>query len=163
MYVLSWRTVSALTRVLFWYLFPSLLRNSENKHQNNPLVSAETVRHLSIYIILYIMWQCALKMESHKTAVTRVTSSVTSCDKVSITTTLGFQWLHPFLISYLVPHDAMQAILIKALPPLPLVTRCEIHPDDEITALQPSTFTCIPHLTKRMEMFSKWLKMGIFL
>ena len=24
-------------RVLFWYLFPSLLRNSGNKHQNNPL------------------------------------------------------------------------------------------------------------------------------
>ena len=55
MYVLSWRTVSALTRVLFWYLFPSLLRNSGNKHQNNPLVSAETVRHSSTYIILYIL------------------------------------------------------------------------------------------------------------
>ena len=53
MYVLSWRTVSALTRVLFWFLFPSLLRNSGNKHQNNPLVSAETVRHSSTYIILY--------------------------------------------------------------------------------------------------------------
>ena len=54
MYVLSWRTVSALTRVLFWNLFPSLLRNSGNKHQNNPLVSAETVRHSSTYIILYV-------------------------------------------------------------------------------------------------------------
>ena len=54
MYVLSWRTVSALTRVLFWCLFHSLLRNSGNKHQNNPLVSAETVRHSSAYIILYI-------------------------------------------------------------------------------------------------------------
>ena len=53
MYVLSWRTVSALTRVLFWCLFPSLLRNSGNKHQNNPLLSAETVRHSSTYIILY--------------------------------------------------------------------------------------------------------------
>ena len=39
MYVLLWRTVYALTRVLFWCLFPSLLRNSGNKHQNNPLVS----------------------------------------------------------------------------------------------------------------------------
>ena len=28
MYVLSWRTVSALTRVLFWYLFPEL-RNTK--------------------------------------------------------------------------------------------------------------------------------------
>ena len=55
MYVLSWRTVSALTRVLFWCLFPSLLRNSGNKHQNNPLVSAKTVRHASTYIILYIL------------------------------------------------------------------------------------------------------------
>ena len=54
MYVLSWRTVSALTRVLFRFLFPSLLRNSGNKHQNNPLVSAETVRHESTYIILYL-------------------------------------------------------------------------------------------------------------
>ena len=54
MYVLSWRTVSALTRVLFWYLFPSLLRNSGNKHQNSHLVSAETVRHSSTYIILYV-------------------------------------------------------------------------------------------------------------
>ena len=40
MYVPLWRTVYALTRVLFWCLFPSLLRNSGNKHQNNPLVSA---------------------------------------------------------------------------------------------------------------------------
>ena len=54
MHVLSWRTVSALTLVLFWYLFPSLLRNSGNKHQNNPLVSAETFRHSSTYIILYL-------------------------------------------------------------------------------------------------------------
>ena len=29
-----------------------LIRNSGNKHQNNPLVSAETVRHSSAYIIL---------------------------------------------------------------------------------------------------------------
>ena len=55
MYVLSWRTVSALTRVLFLCLFPSLLRNSGNKHKNNPLVSAETVRHSSTYIILYVL------------------------------------------------------------------------------------------------------------
>ena len=40
--------------VLFWYLFPTLLRNSGNKHQNNPLVSGETVRHSSTYIILDI-------------------------------------------------------------------------------------------------------------
>ena len=51
MYVLSWRIVSALTRGLFWCLFPSLLRNSGNIHQNNSLVSAETVRHSSTYII----------------------------------------------------------------------------------------------------------------
>ena len=54
MYVLLWRTVYALTRVLFWCLFPSLLRNSGNEHQDNPLVSALTVRHASAYIILYI-------------------------------------------------------------------------------------------------------------
>ena len=54
MYVLLWRTVYALTRVLFWCLFPSLLRNLGNKHQNNPPVSAQTVRHASTYIILYL-------------------------------------------------------------------------------------------------------------
>ena len=54
MHVLSWRTVSALPRVLFWCLFPPLLRNSGNKHQNNPLLSAETVRHSNTYIILYL-------------------------------------------------------------------------------------------------------------
>ena len=55
MYVLSWRTVAALIRVLFLCLFPSLLHNSGNKHNNNPLVSAETVRHLSTYIIIYVL------------------------------------------------------------------------------------------------------------
>ena len=55
MYVLSWKTVSALTRVLFWHSLPSLLRNSGNKHQNNPLTSAETVRHPSTDIIFYLI------------------------------------------------------------------------------------------------------------
>ena len=54
MHVLSWWTVSTCTRVFFWYLFPWLLRNSGNKHQNNPFMSAETVRHSSTYIILYV-------------------------------------------------------------------------------------------------------------
>ena len=40
MYVPLSRTVYALTRVLFWCLFHSLLRNSGYKHHNNPLVSA---------------------------------------------------------------------------------------------------------------------------
>ena len=33
MYVLLWQTISALTRVLFLCLFPSLLRNSGNNYQ----------------------------------------------------------------------------------------------------------------------------------
>ena len=33
----------------------ALCRNLGNKHKNNPLVNAETVRHLSTYIILYVM------------------------------------------------------------------------------------------------------------
>ena len=41
--------------MLFWRLFPSLLRNSGNKHKNNPLVSAETVRHTHTYIIPFIL------------------------------------------------------------------------------------------------------------
>ena len=59
MYVLSGRTDSVLTRVLLWCLFPSLLRNSGNKHQNNLLVSAETVRHSCTYIILYVTGNAA--------------------------------------------------------------------------------------------------------
>ena len=55
MYVLEWRTVSALTQVWFLCLFPSLLRNSGNKHKNNPLVRAETVCHSITYIILYAL------------------------------------------------------------------------------------------------------------
>ena len=55
MYVLSWRTVSVLTRVFFWCLFTSFVRNSGIKHQNDPLASAETVRHSSTYFILYIL------------------------------------------------------------------------------------------------------------
>ena len=69
MYVLSWRPVSALTHVLFWCLFPSLLLNSGNKHQNNALVSAETVRHSSTYIILYnlffLYFDLEMKLASH--------------------------------------------------------------------------------------------------
>ena len=51
-YVLWWWTVSALTGVSEWCLFPLLLCNSGNKHQNNPLASTETVHHSGTYIIL---------------------------------------------------------------------------------------------------------------
>ena len=53
MYVLLWQNVSALTQVIILCLFPSLPRNLGNKHKNNPLMSAETVRHSSTYIIIY--------------------------------------------------------------------------------------------------------------
>ena len=56
MYVLEWRIVSALTRVLFWCLFPELPSNEGNKHQNNTRVSTETVRHESTCIILFLAW-----------------------------------------------------------------------------------------------------------
>ena len=54
MYVLLWQTVSVPTWVLFWHLFPSVLRNSGNKHQNDPLMGTETVCHSSTYVVLYI-------------------------------------------------------------------------------------------------------------
>ena len=54
MCVLDWWTVSALTRGLFWCLFPELRSNEGNKHQNNAQVSTETVRHESTYIILFL-------------------------------------------------------------------------------------------------------------
>ena len=53
-YVLSWQIVSAFMRGLFWSLFPPSLHNSRNKDQNNPLMSTETVHHLSPFIILYV-------------------------------------------------------------------------------------------------------------
>ena len=53
-YVLEWRIVSALTRGLFWCLFPVLRSNAGNKYQNNTRVSAETVRHESTYIIVFL-------------------------------------------------------------------------------------------------------------
>ena len=53
MYVIAWRTVNALTRGLFWCLFPELCSNEGQKHQNNTRVSAWTVRHKSTYIILF--------------------------------------------------------------------------------------------------------------
>ena len=48
---LSWRTVYALTWVLFWCL------SAVYKHQNNPLVNAQTVHHSSPNIIrnIYVM------------------------------------------------------------------------------------------------------------
>ena len=46
MYVLLWQTVYELSWVLFWCLFPSLLRNSGNKHQNNTLVSLLNRNHI---------------------------------------------------------------------------------------------------------------------
>ena len=54
MYVLEWRIVSALTSGLFWCLFPELRSNEGNKYQNNTRVRAETVRHESTYIILFL-------------------------------------------------------------------------------------------------------------
>ena len=56
MYVLSWRTVSAPTRRLFWYLLHKLQSNKGNKHQNNTQVSAETVHHESTYNVLFLTW-----------------------------------------------------------------------------------------------------------
>ena len=71
MYALKWRTVSALTRGLFWCLFPSLLCNSGNKHQNNTRVSAETVCHGSTYIISFLTWHNESINEDKNTIFTR--------------------------------------------------------------------------------------------
>ena len=54
MCVLEWRIVSALTRGLFWCLFPELRSDEGNEYQNNIRASAETVRHESTYIILFL-------------------------------------------------------------------------------------------------------------
>ena len=54
MYELEWQTASTSTRGLFWCLFLELRCNEGNKDQNSTLVSAETVRHESTYIILFL-------------------------------------------------------------------------------------------------------------
>ena len=52
MYVLEWWTVFAFTRGLFW--FAQLRINEGNKHQNNTLMSGETVRYENTYIIFFL-------------------------------------------------------------------------------------------------------------
>ena len=54
MYVLEWRIVSALTRGLFWCLFPKLGSNEGSKCQNNARVSTEMVHHERTYIIIFL-------------------------------------------------------------------------------------------------------------
>ena len=86
MYVLEWRTVSAFTRVLFWYLFPELRCNEGNKHQNTQ-VSAETVRHKSTYIILFLARHNEAINDDKTTIFThrpRVSLSFRSADDVTI-------------------------------------------------------------------------------
>ena len=51
MYVLKWRTVSAIMRGLFWCLFAEM-----RIYQNNTRMSAEAVCHDNIYIILFVTW-----------------------------------------------------------------------------------------------------------
>ena len=54
LYVLEWRTVYALTKGLYWCLFPELRNNEVNIKQNNTQMSAWTVRHESTYIIKFL-------------------------------------------------------------------------------------------------------------
>ena len=54
MYLPEWQTVYALTRGLFWCLFPELCSNEGNKHKINTRVSALTVCHESAFIILFL-------------------------------------------------------------------------------------------------------------
>ena len=53
-YVLLWQTVYALTWVLSWCLFDSLLCNSGDKYQTNSLLSVGTVHHPSLCIIFCV-------------------------------------------------------------------------------------------------------------
>ena len=54
MYVLEWRTVYALTKGLFWCLFPELRSIKGNKQHDSTRVSAQTVHHESTYISLFL-------------------------------------------------------------------------------------------------------------
>ena len=114
MYVLSWRTVSALTRVLLWYLFPSLLRNSVNKHQNNPLVSAETVRHSSTYIILYVNNREAGDLRCHRAHSDVIVMYIWNGDRTSIY--LSFTVAHILLSWYPIQKGAGVHPFIQGCP-----------------------------------------------
>ena len=78
---------------------PSLLRNSGNKHQNNPLLSVETVRHLSTYIILYVSFAME-DMDFHKGTYILNTQELckwfaipcVSCSLVEANSTNMFEW-----------------------------------------------------------------------
>ena len=54
MYIIGSRIVSTLKSGLFLCLFPVLRSNEGHKHTNNTRVSAETVRHESTYIIIFL-------------------------------------------------------------------------------------------------------------
>ena len=86
MYVLEWRIVSALTRGLFWCLFPELRSNEGNKYQDNTRVSTKTVRHESSYIILFLT--------RHNESINEYkTTSFTHRPRVSLTL-FSFCWWH---------------------------------------------------------------------
>ena len=58
MYVLAWRTVHALTRGLFWCLFPELRSNEGNKHQNNTRAELSDwfKFNIIVYHSVYFIW-----------------------------------------------------------------------------------------------------------
>ena len=85
--VLKWRTVSVLTRGLFWCLFPELRSNDGNKHQNNTRVSAETVGRKSTYIISFLT--------RHNESINNDKTTIfTHCSRVSLTWFSFCWWRH---------------------------------------------------------------------
>ena len=50
-YVLSWRTVSVCTRVLFWYLFPELEINTKKPSREHWSSSSHEYIHYSLFIL----------------------------------------------------------------------------------------------------------------
>ena len=78
-------TKVALTRGLFWCLFPELHHNSGNKHQNNTRVSTETIHHEWIYSIVFLTWNTGPMNDNQNTIFTHqpwvwVTSCLRSPD-----------------------------------------------------------------------------------
>ena len=88
MYVLEWRTVNALTRGLFWCLFPELRSNKGDEHQNNTQVSAHTLCHKSAYIILFLTWQ----KQSANYDKTMISHSLGLCSDDDVT--INYWWHH---------------------------------------------------------------------
>ena len=107
MYVLLWPTVYVLTPALFWYLYPSLFCNLENRHQNISHEHINSSRFQCIHNSVIQQW-CPMLLSLV------IFSHTTPC--------IQFYRRTPHVLSVLCvesPHDWIHWVnLLQALKPL---------------------------------------------